>query len=531
MRQKMNSVRAAALAAGFSLLAFAAAEAQTTAQSPQIKQVPAPGENLTPTQPQLQELPSVADLTDRLLPAVVEITIESGGGSATDTAPGTDETPPGTDQSEPSPNDVPGDEANPFKDFFDEFLKRAPGGGGEQRQQQKMTSMGSGFVIDPSGIIVTNNHVVEGAESIEVHFHDDTILKAELIGRDPKTDVAVIRVKPKKPLPTVSFGDSDKLRVGEWVLAIGNPFGLGGSVSLGIVSARNRDINAGPYDDFIQTDAAINKGNSGGPLFNLKGEVMGINTAIFSPSGGSVGIGFSVPSNTVKNVIAQLIQYGETRRGWLGVKIQSVTDDIAESLNLDTPHGALVADVTPGGPAEKAGIESGDVIVAFNGHAVNSMRDLPKLVAETPIGEKAPVKVLRKGKEVTVMAEVGRLEDGEKLTDAGKGGDTKKAAPAVVTALGMTLSSITDELRTKYGIDAELKGAVITEVAKTGAAADKHLEPGDVITEAGEQEVQGAADISARIEDAKKANKGSLLLLVAKGGKQGEMRFIALKLK
>ena len=522
MSSNFNTVRAVALAAGISMLAMGPVMAQSasTGGTDAVGQI------------QLQELPSVADLADRLLPAVVEITIESGGGATPEAAPGSDETPPGAEPGEPSPNDAPGDESNPFKDFFDEFMKRAPGGDGQPpQQQQKMTSMGSGFVIDSSGIIVTNNHVVEGAETIEVHFHDDTILKAELVGRDPKTDVAVIRVKPKKPLPTVSFGDSDKLRVGEWVLAIGNPFGLGGSVSLGIVSARNRDINAGPYDDFIQTDAAINKGNSGGPLFNLKGEVMGINTAIFSPSGGSVGIGFSVPSNTVKNVISQLIQYGETRRGWLGVKIQSVTDDIAESLNLDTPRGALVADVTPTGPAEKAGIQSGDVIVEFNGRAINSMRDLPKIVAETPIGEKVPVKVLRKGEEVTLSAEVGRLEDGEKLAESGKGAEKSPSAPAVVTVLGMTVSSITDELRTKYAIDKDLKGAVITEVAKDGPAADKRLEPGDVITEAGEQEVQGAADITARIEEAKKAKKTSLLLLVAKGGKQGEMRFIALKLK
>ena len=522
MSSNFNTVRAVALAAGISMLAMGPVMAQSasTGGTDAVGQI------------QLQELPSVADLADRLLPAVVEITIESGGGATPEAAPGSDETPPGAEPGEPSPNDAPGDESNPFKDFFDEFMKRAPGGDGQPpQQQQKMTSMGSGFVIDSSGIIVTNNHVVEGAETIEVHFHDDTILKAELVGRDPKTDVAVIRVKPKKPLPTVSFGDSDKLRVGEWVLAIGNPFGLGGSVSLGIVSARNRDINAGPYDDFIQTDAAINKGNSGGPLFNLKGEVMGINTAIFSPSGGSVGIGFSVPSNTVKNVISQLIQYGETRRGWLGVKIQSVTDDIAESLNLDTPRGALVADVTPTGPAEKAGIQSGDVIIEFNGRAINSMRDLPKIVAETPIGEKVPVKVLRKGEEVTLSAEVGRLEDGEKLAESGKGAEKNPSAPAVVTVLGMTVSSITDELRTKYAIDKDLKGAVITEVAKDGPAADKRLEPGDVITEAGEQEVQGAADITARIEEAKKAKKTSLLLLVAKGGKQGEMRFIALKLK
>ena len=246
---------------------------------------------------------------------------------------------------------------SPFKDFFDDFFKRQQEGDGQPRT---MTSMGSGFVIDPAGLIVTNNHVVEGAESIEVHLQDDTVLKAELVGRDPKTDLAVLRVKPEQAAARPwRFGDSDTLRIGEWVMAIGNPFGLGGSVSLGIVSARNRDINAGPYDDFIQTDAAINKGNSGGPLFNLKGEVVGINTAIFSPTGGSVGIGFSVPANTAKGVIDQLIKYGETRRGWLGVKIQSVTDDIAESMNLDKPRGALIADVTKPGPAEKAGIEAG----------------------------------------------------------------------------------------------------------------------------------------------------------------------------
>ncbi|MFN4143841.1 DegQ family serine endoprotease [Aestuariivirga sp.] len=533
---RITSIRTVAAAAAMGLFAFAGAQAQTaaqgTAQSPPINQTPAPGENLTPTQPQLQELPSVADLADRLLPAVVEITIETGSGSGPSVStPGVPGVPPGAppgapqgEEGEPSPDDP----NNPFQDFFDEFLRRGPG----SQEQQRMTSMGSGFVVDPSGVIVTNNHVVEGAEVIEVHFHDDTILKAELVGRDPKTDLAVIRVKPEKPLPVVSFGDSDKLRIGEWVMAIGNPFGLGGSVSLGIVSARNRDINAGPYDDFIQTDAAINKGNSGGPLFNLRGEVVGINTAIFSPSGGSVGIGFSVPANTAKNVISQLVQFGETRRGWLGVKIQSVTDDIAESLNLDRSRGALVADVTPTGPAEKAGIQAGDVIIEFNGRPVIAMRDLPKIVAETPIGSQVPVKLLRRGQEISVTAEVGRLEDGEKLADAtSPEGQPGQPAPAVVTVLGMTLTSMTDELRTKYGIDKDIKGAVVTEVAREGQAAEKRLEPGDVITEAGEQEVMGAADVSARVDEARKANKNSILLLVAKGGKQGEMRFIALKLK
>ena len=462
---------------------------------------------------QAQDLPSVADLADRLLPSVVEITVETKGNG-------------------PVPNlqipELP--DNSPFKEFFDDFFKKQQQGQGPGEQPRNLTSMGSGFVIDGAGLIVTNNHVVEGAEAIEVHFQDSTVLKAELVGRDPKTDLAVLRVKPTKPLPVVGFGDSDKLRIGEWVVAIGNPFGLGGSVSLGIVSARNRDINAGPYDDFIQTDAAINKGNSGGPLFNLKGEVVGINTAIFSPTGGSVGIGFSVPANTAKGIIDQLVKYGETRRGWLGVKIQSVTDDIAESMEMGAPRGALIADVTKTGPAEKAGIEAGDVVIEFNGRAVGQMRDLPRIVAETEIGKKVTVKLLRKGKEVIVTAEVGRLEDGEKLV-ATQEGAPSGSAPAVVTVLGMTVTTLTDELRAKYSVDAEVKGAVITEVAAEGPAADKRLGPGDVITEAGEKEVTGAADISARVEEAEKAGKNSVLLLVSKGGKQAEMRFIALKLK
>ncbi len=461
-----------------------------------------------------QKLPSVADLAERLLPAVVEISVQAKSGG--DSGPIT-QLPELPDNS-------------PFKDFFDDFLKKRQGQGPNQPPQERgVSSMGSGFVVDPSGIIVTNNHVVEGAESIEVHFQDSTILKAELVGRDPKTDLAVIRVKPDKPLPSVSFGDSDVLRIGEWVMAIGNPFGLGGSVSLGIVSARNRDISAGPYDDYLQTDAAINKGNSGGPLFNMNGEVVGINTAIFSPTGGSVGIGFSVPANTAKNVISQLQKYGETRRGWFGVKIQSVTDDIAESMAMGKARGALIADVTKTGPAEKAGIEAGDVVIEFNGKPIREMKDLPKIVAETEIGTKVPVKVFRKGKELQLMAEVGRLEDGEKVV--AQQDSSAAPAPAVTTALGMTVTSMTDELRKKYSIDAEIKGAVVTEVTPDSPAADKRLQPGDVITEAGEKAVSGAADISASIDEAEKAGKNSVLLLVSKGGKQAEMRFIALKLK
>ncbi len=471
-----------------------------------------------PLQAQVQQqLPSVADLAERLLPSVVEISVQSKSDAG--------EGGPITQLPEIPDN-------SPFKDFFDDFLKKhRDQGQGQGQPDRTVTSMGSGFVVDATGLIVTNNHVVEGASAIEVHFQDSTVLKAELVGRDPKTDIAVLRVKSEKPLPIVSFGDSDHLRIGEWVMAIGNPFGLGGSVSLGIVSARNRDINAGPFDDFIQTDAAINKGNSGGPLFNMNGDVVGINTAIFSPTGGSVGIGFSVPANTAKNVVAQLEKYGETRRGWFGVKIQSVTDDIADSMNMGKARGALIADVTKAGPAEKAGILAGDVVVEFNGKPIREMKDLPKIVAETEIGQRVQVKVFRKGKEVSLTAEVGRLEDGEK-TVAQKLTDPKAPpAPAVATMLGMTVTSMTDELRQKYAIDDEVKGAVITEVAANGAAADKRLEPGDVITEAGEKPVTTASDISAAIDQATKDSKNSVLLLVSKGGKQAEMRFIALKLK
>ncbi len=471
----------------------------------------------SPAHAQVQSLPDVADLADRLLPAVVEISVETkvGGGG------------PGI----PNVPQLPDD--SPFKDFFDDFLKKRQGEGGGSGGDDKdrtVSSMGSGFIIDAAGLVVTNNHVVEGAEAIEVHMQDGTIMKAELVGRDAKTDLAVIRVKSEKPLPTVTFGDSDKLRIGNWVMAIGNPFGLGGSVSLGIVSARNRDINAGPYDDFIQTDAAINKGNSGGPLFSINGEVVGINTAIFSPTGGSVGIGFSVPSNTAKGVINQLIKFGETRRGWLGVRVQQITPDIAESMSLQGVKGALVADVTKDSPGAKAGIEAGDVVLQFDGKPIREMKELPRAVAEAEVGKKVTVKVLRKGKEVEVAVELGRLEDGEKQVAVAGGGDAPTAA-ATVTALGMTASTITKELREKYKLDEKIKGAVITEVAKDGAAEEKRLEAGDVIVEAGSRQVTGAADISSAIADAEKDGKSSVLFLVAKAGKEGETRFIALKLK
>ena len=461
-----------------------------------------------------QLLPNIADLSDKLLPSVVEISVES-------------KVPGGQTGLQDMPQ-LPDD--SPFKDFFDDFFKKRQGQGGTgEGPDRTVNSVGSGFIVDATGLIVTNNHVVEGAESIQVHLQNGTLLKAELVGRDPKTDLAVLRVKSENPLPVVAFGDSDALRIGEWVVAIGNPFGLGGSVSLGIVSARNRDINAGPYDDFIQTDAAINKGNSGGPLFDLNGNVVGINTAIYSVTGGgSNGVGFSVPANTAKSVIAQLIKYGETRRGWLGVKVQSMTDDIAENMGLGKSKGALVADVTEGSPGKAAGIEAGDVITSFNGRPITEMRELPRAVAATEIGTEVIVKVLRKGKELEFKVAIGRLDDGEKLIAQQ---DSKVVAPATVTTLGMTVSSISEELRTKFKIDAKLQGVVVTEVAQEGAAAEKGVEVGDVIVEAGGKAVAGAADISTAIEAAEKAGKGTVLLLTAKAGQAGDTRFIALKLK
>jgi serine protease Do len=482
-------------------------------------------------QVQLQTLPGISDLVDKLLPAVVEISVVS-------------KVPNAAADASPTPQ-IPDD--SPFKDFFDEFLKKKQqqqqGQGGENKPEDNgvpsvpddrtVNSMGSGFIVDATGLIVTNNHVVEGADTIQVHMQDGTIMKAELVGRDPKTDVAVIRVKPAKPLPIIVFGDSDHVRIGEWVIAIGNPFGLGGSVSLGIVSARNRDINAGPYDDYIQTDAAINKGNSGGPLIDLEGKVVGINSAIFSPTGGSVGIGFSVPSNTANSVVNQLVKFGETRRGWLGVKIQTVTPDIAESMGMDKSRGALVADVTPGSPSEKAGLQAGDVIVQFDGRTISDSKELPRVVAETEVGKEVTVKVIRDSKETEVKVTLGRLEDGEKLVAKATGADAPPPVPAptTVTLLGMTVSSLTEDLRGKFKTDEKVKGALITEVAKDGPAVDKGITAGDVILEAGGKAVETSADVSAAVDAATKDGKTSVLMLIAKGGKTGETRFIALKLK
>ena len=457
----------------------------------------------------------VADVAEKVIDAVVNIStsqkVETSRNNAMPQLPN---------------NDPQLDEL--FRDFFN---RRGQQGDNQNRERapRRVNSLGSGFVIDSSGIVVTNNHVIAEADEITVIFNDGSRLKAELIGKDQKTDIALLRVKPDKPLKAVSFGDSEKLRLGEWVVAIGNPFSLGGTVTAGIVSARNRDIQSGPYDNYIQTDAAINRGNSGGPLFNLDGEVVGVNTAIISPSGGSIGIGFAVPSKTAMPVIDQLKQFGETRRGWLGVRIQQVTDEIAESLNVKPPRGALVAGVDDKGPAKPAGIEPGDVIVKFDGKDIKEMRDLPRVVADAPVGKDVPVVIIRKGKEETRTVKLGRLEDGEKLAVAKTNLESPPDKSVVKKTLGIELANISEDLRKRYKIKDTVKGVVITGIDANSPASDKRLSAGDVIVEIAQEAVATADDFQARIDKLKKEGRKSALLLVV--GADGELRFVALPLQ
>ena len=457
---------------------------------------------------------SVADLADSLIGAVVNISTSQNV-----------KTPEG-ENSAPRPR-VP--EGSPFQEFFDDFFKQQEQGG-NRRQQRKVQSLGSGFVIDPEGIIITNNHVIADADEITVDFTDGSKLIAEVIGTDPKTDIAVLKVKPPKPLQAVPFGKSTSSRVGDWVMAIGNPFGQGSSVTLGIVSAINRDIRSGPYDNFIQTDAAINRGNSGGPLFNMNGEVIGINTAIISPSGGSIGLGFSIPSDLAINVVKQLREFGETRRGWLGVNIQPVTDDIAESLSMAKASGALVAGLTPKGPAKNSGILVGDVILEFDGQKIVQMRDLPRIVAETPVGKSVDVVVLRKGKQEIVPVTLGRLEDGEKLIAQGLSGKDEPLKKAeAVTALGMTFVELNDETRQDFSISKELNGVLITKVEAGSVAEEKGIKPGSIVSEVGQETVKSPEDIVKRIAALKKEGRKKALLLVA--SKDGQLGFVVLSIK
>ena len=458
---------------------------------------------------------TIADVAEKVIDAVVNISTSQ----TVDVKGQLPQLPPGS----------------PYEEFFEEFFKNKRGGQGDKNEHssRRVNSLGSGFIIDASGIVVTNNHVISEADEITVILNDGTKLKAELIGRDQKTDIALLKVKSDKPLRAVKFGDSDKLRLGEWVIAIGNPFSLGGTVTAGIVSARNRDIQSGPYDNYIQTDASINRGNSGGPLFNLDGEVVGINTAIISPSGGSIGIGFSVPAKTAVPVIEQLRQYGETRRGWLGVRIQQVTDEIADSLSLKPARGALVAGIDEKGPAKPAGIEPGDVIVKFDGKDVKEMRDLPRIVADTPVGKDVDVTIVRKGKEESRTVKVGRLEDGEKhaaLTDKDKKDkDVPEEKPVVQHTLGMQLANMSDDLRKRYKIKDGVRGVVVTGVDANSLAADNRLSAGDVIDEVSQEGIANTADLQKRVDKLKKEGRKNALLRVI--SPSGDTRFVGLALQ
>ncbi len=467
---------------------------------------------------------SVADLAENVLDAVVNISIVQGNSG---TRPRRNTRP------SPAPDLPSAPDGSPFEEFFDDFFKQQQqeGEGGRGRRAR---GQGSGFVIDPEGVIVTNNHVIEGASEIIIDFNDGSKLNAELVGTDAKTDLAVLRVKADKPLPYVKLGSSDDARVGDWVMVIGNPFGLNSSVSVGIISARNRDIQSGPYDNYIQTDAAINQGNSGGPLFDKNGDVIGVNTAIFSPSGGgSVGIGFAVPSDTARSVVSQLLEFGETRRGWLGVNILHVTDELAESIALGKARGAMVSAVTAAGPAEKAGLLSGDVVIKFDGRNVRVMRDLPRMVADTPVGKEVEVTVFRDGKEVELKVNLGRLEEDENVTSADDGKTDEKPKEAkpedgVVLQLGMSFEQLDDGLREKLKIAKTVEGVVISAVQSGSQAEEKGVAVGDVVRELSQSEIKKPEDVKARLAALKEADRRAALFLLE--NKAGELRLVAVRL-
>ncbi|MGO4854311.1 DegQ family serine endoprotease [Phaeovulum sp. W22_SRMD_FR3] len=440
---------------------------------------------------------SFADLADKVSPAVVNITTS-------------------TTIAAPANGNPVFPEGSPFSDLFPEL--RGPQGGNNQPQHSN--ALGSGYVISEDGYIVTNNHVIENADSIEIEFFSGAHLPAKLIGTDPKTDVALLKVESDKPLPFVSFGNSDESRVGDWVMAMGNPLGQGFSVSAGIVSARNRELS-GTYDDYLQTDAAINRGNSGGPLFNMDGQVIGMNTAILSPNGGSIGIGFSMASNVVSKVVDQLQKFGETRRGWLGVKIQDVTQDMADAMSLASAEGAMVTDV-PEGPAADAGMKAGDIITSFDGGEVKHTRDLVRRVADAPVGEAVRVTVLRDGKSQTLLVTLGRRETAE-----------GEAVPVAVTKpqdseqdlLGMTIAPLTSDIAQQMSLPKDTKGLIVKEVDDSSAAWEKGLRPGDLITEANQLPVTSLSDLTDRVKETKEAGRKSLLLLIRR---DGEPRFVGL---
>ena len=438
---------------------------------------------------------SFADLAENLSPAVVNIStttlVKTGGGMDLP------QFPPGS----------------PFEEFFKDFE--------EKGQTRRAQSLGSGFIIDEKGIVVTNNHVIENAEQITIYLSNDDSYEAEVIGRDEKTDIAVLKFDPTgADITAVQLGDSDGLRVGDWVMAIGNPFGLGGTVTAGIVSARGRDIGSGPYDDYIQTDASINRGNSGGPLFDMDGAVIGINTAIFSQTGGSVGIGFAISSNLASQVIDQLVEYGRTRRGWLGVYIQEVTEDIAESLGLDEAAGALVSNVNPNGPADEATLEAGDVIITFDGQKIERMRDLPRIVAETDVDKVVDVEIVRNSKTITLQVKLGELEQAE---NGGLLSNNQESKSESFGDLGFSAEQLDADLAAEYGLEEGNDAVIVTQVISGSPAAEEGLQAGDVIVRFGQSRITALSQLVKGIDDARESGRSGVLMLI---NRDGQNRFI-----
>jgi serine protease Do len=503
---KWRGGRAAAL--GFGLGASLALTPLVWAETAPATGGPPPAAQTMTSPVALIQQQSFAPLVKKVLPAVVNISVTQKSDA---------------DQMAEEP------EMAPFPDFpnspFGEFMRRffeqqAPNG--EQHlfpqipgDQAQRIALGSGFIVDPRGYVVTNNHVIGNAEKVEVILQDKTKYRARVIGRDPKTDLAVLKINADKTLPYVSFGDSSVAQVGDWVMAVGNPFGLGGTVTTGIISARGRDINEGPYDDFLQIDAPINRGNSGGPTFNLDGQVIGINTAIYSPNGGSVGIGFAIPSNEAKTIISQLEEHGKISRGWLGVQIQQVTPAIAASLGLKDNHGALVAVVTPDSPGAKAGLKQGDVILAFNGSPVNELRDLPRLVADTAPDTKAILSVWRNGRRVPVEATVGELPENAKVAAAA---GTEEERPVEAAAVGMHFEPLTDQLRRELHVAKDVRGVVVTRVDNGSAAEDGGVTDGDIVVAINQEPVDSPQQAADKLNAAAHSSRKSALLLLNRHG-------------
>jgi len=442
---------------------------------------------------------SFADLAEMVSPAVVNITTST------------------------TIKEVPRDQApiipkgSPFEDLFKDFLERDKG-----KRPRNSLALGSGFVVSADGYIVTNNHVIDKADEIEIEFYGGNRLKANVVGRDPKTDIALLKVDGNLDLPFVSFGDSDSGRVGDWVMAVGNPLGQGFSVSVGIISARQRELS-GVYDDFIQTDAAINRGNSGGPLFNASGEVIGVNTAILSPTGGSIGIGFSMSSNVVAPIVDQLKEFGETRRGWLGVRIQDLTQDIAEAIGVKSVDGILVTEV-PQGPAADAGIQSGDIILVFDRVEVKNTKELVNLVGNTDVGKRVDIEILRKGKIKTLQVKLGQRELAEAKAFPSK---VDVPIPKVEKILNMGLSNLDDELRSKYSLDSSSTGLIILDISKDSEAYQKGVRVGDLISEVNQKKIVSVKGFKTLIETLKNSNKVSALFLL---NSNGNFRFLSLRL-